>query len=110
MASMTLRACAPEPPLESLIASFSPVFACQYFAKLALKSAYSSRVGSYETLSRVVCAKEDNGRAAAKAATTNKDRVRISNLQTSMASDQCAFRRRLGEARGNAPARSRQSE
>ena len=43
---MTLRACLPEPPCDCLIVIFSPVFACHCFAKAALKSWYSSRVGS----------------------------------------------------------------
>ncbi len=44
--SITARACLPEPPCDWLIATFSPLFPFQYFAKAALKSWYSSRVGS----------------------------------------------------------------
>jgi len=38
MPSMTLLACAPEPPCDCLIVTFSPDFARQYFAKAALNS------------------------------------------------------------------------
>ena len=54
--SMTERAWRPEPPCDWLILTVSPVFFFQYSANDLLKSAYSSRVGSYDTLSRVTSA------------------------------------------------------
>ena len=50
---MTERACLPEPPCDWLIFTSWPVLPFQYFANAALKSTYSSRVGSYDTLSSV---------------------------------------------------------
>ena len=43
---MTDRACLPEPPCEFFTVTVSPVLAFQYLANAALKSWYSSRVGS----------------------------------------------------------------
>ena len=51
---MTERAWRPEPSCDWLILTSSPVFFFQYSAKDLLKSTYSSRVGSYDTLSRVI--------------------------------------------------------
>jgi hypothetical protein len=51
---MTERAWRPEPPCDWLIFTSSPVFFFQYSANDLLKSTYSSRVGSYDTLSRVI--------------------------------------------------------
>ena len=51
--SMTERACLPEPPCDCRIVTFSLAFACQCLANAGLNSWYSSRVGSYETLSSV---------------------------------------------------------
>src|SRR5437763_1748596 len=48
---MIERACLPEPPCDCLMETSCPVLAFQYFTKAALKSTYSSRVGSYETFS-----------------------------------------------------------
>ena len=53
---MTERAWRPEPPCDWLILTVSPVFFFQYSANDLLKSVYSSRVGSYETLSSVTSA------------------------------------------------------
>ena len=53
---MTERAWRPEPPCDWLILTVSPVFFFQYSANDLLKSAYSSRVGSYDTLSSVTSA------------------------------------------------------
>ena len=53
---MTARACLPEPPCDWLMVTAWPVFAFQDVANAALKSWYSSRVGSYETLSSVTAA------------------------------------------------------
>ena len=49
--SITARACLPEPPCDWLTVSVCPVLLCQCLAKAVLTSWYSSRVGSYETLS-----------------------------------------------------------
>ena len=51
--SITERAWRPEPPCDWLIFTVSPVFFFQYSANDLLKSTYSSRVGSYDTLSSV---------------------------------------------------------
>src|SRR5918994_2015097 len=64
--SRTARACFDEPPCDCWKVTALPVFACQCFAKAALKSWYSSRVGSYETLSRS-CAPAGTARTAARA-------------------------------------------
>ena len=53
---MTERAWRPEPPCDWLIFTVSPVFFFQYSANDLLKSTYSSRVGSYDTLSSVTSA------------------------------------------------------
>ena len=53
---MTARAWPPEPPCDCLIVTVWPLFAFQYLMKAALKSWYSSRVGSYETFSSVCAA------------------------------------------------------
>ena len=53
---MTERAWRPEPPCDWLILTVSPVFFFQYSANDLLKSMYSSRVGSYDTLSSVTSA------------------------------------------------------
>src|SRR4051812_28982544 len=50
---MTARACLPEPPCDWRMVTSCPVFSFQYRANCWLKSSYSSRVGSYDTLSRV---------------------------------------------------------
>ena len=50
------RACLPEPPCDCLMTTFSPVLAFQLVAKAVLTCWYSSRVGSYDTLSRVTSA------------------------------------------------------
>jgi hypothetical protein len=52
--SITERAWRPEPPCDWLIFTSSPVFFFQYSANDLLKSTYSSRVGSYDTLSSVI--------------------------------------------------------
>ena len=49
--SITARACPPEPACDCLMLIVCPVFPFQYLTNAALKSWYSSRVGSYETLS-----------------------------------------------------------
>ena len=54
--SMTERAWRPEPPCDWLTLTVSPVFFFQYSANALLKSVYSSRVGSYDTLSSVTSA------------------------------------------------------
>jgi hypothetical protein len=50
---MTERAWRPEPPCDCLMVTSCPVLPFQYLAKAALNSTYSSRVGSYDTFSRV---------------------------------------------------------
>ncbi len=50
---MTERAWAPEPPWEARTVTVSPVLAFHSLAKAASIARYSSRVGSYETLSSV---------------------------------------------------------
>src|SRR4051812_40296115 len=50
---MIERACLPEPPCDCLTVTSCPVFAFHAFAKAWLNSTYSSRVGSYDTLSSV---------------------------------------------------------
>src|SRR5688572_21888619 len=57
------RACLPEPPWDCLTVTFSPPFCAQCLAKRSLYSLKSSRVGSYETLSRVTSAKARPGLA-----------------------------------------------
>src|SRR5262245_42761101 len=49
---MTARACAPDPPCDCLTVTACPVWSRQCFANARSNSAYSSRVGSYETLSK----------------------------------------------------------
>ena len=44
--SITARACLPEPPCDCLMTTSTPVLAFQYLLNAALKSWYSSRVGS----------------------------------------------------------------
>ena len=51
--SITPRACPPDPPCDCFTVMVWPVFAFQYLVNAALKSWYSSRVGSYEALRRV---------------------------------------------------------
>ena len=51
--SITARACAPEPPCDCLISTSCPVRRFHSWANAALMSLYSSRVGSYDTLSSV---------------------------------------------------------
>ncbi|MNY50856.1 hypothetical protein D3C86_1863990 [compost metagenome] len=46
----------PEPPWDCWMVTASWPWACQCWLKAVLNSLYSSRVGSYDTLSRVVCA------------------------------------------------------
>src|SRR2546425_10744092 len=47
--STTARACLLDPPCDWFTTTLAPVFSFQYLANAALKSWYSSRVGSYET-------------------------------------------------------------
>ena len=68
---MTERAWRPEPPCDWLILTVSPVFFFQYSAKDLLKSTYSSRVGSYDTLSSVTSAA-----CATPAGAADEDRAR----------------------------------
>src|SRR5688572_3495457 len=49
--SITERACALDPPCDCLIVTSCPLCCFQCVTNAALKSLYSSRVGSYETLS-----------------------------------------------------------
>ena len=51
--SITARACDPEPPCDCLISTSCPVRRFHSWANAALMSLYSSRVGSYDTLSSV---------------------------------------------------------
>src|SRR5689334_9613363 len=51
--SITERACLPEPPWDCRTVTSWPVFPFQYPANALLYSSYSSRVGSYDTLSSV---------------------------------------------------------
>ena len=62
--SITARACAPEPPCDCLISTSCPVRRFHSCANAALMSLYSSRVGSYDTLSSVTfsCARGRSGR------------------------------------------------
>src|SRR5882724_10445517 len=54
---MTERACLPDPPCDWLTVTLWPVCCCHFCAKALLMSTYSSRVGSYETLRSLTCAR-----------------------------------------------------
>src|SRR6476620_4312850 len=51
--SITDRACLPEPPCDWLMVTACPFFTFHWAANAALTAWYSSRVGSYDTLSSV---------------------------------------------------------
>src|SRR5688572_9241045 len=53
---MTARAWPPDPPCACFTLTVWPVFAFQYLMNAALKSWYSSRVGSYDVLRRLCAA------------------------------------------------------
>ena len=76
---MTERACRPEPPCDCLMVTVSPVFFFQYALKDLLKSTYSSRVGSYDTLSKVTSAA-----CARLAAAADEDGAREGKQQSAL--------------------------
>src|SRR6185295_1099710 len=64
---MTARDCLLEPPWDCWTSTALPLFCRQYLLNAALKSWYSSRVGSYETLSSVRSAAEAEPASPARA-------------------------------------------
>ena len=86
-----------------------PDFAAQYFAKASLNSRYSSRVGSYETLSkRRLCSRRVPGIAANAAIARIAVRMNVSNRhdRVSSTSDSELHSEQddvFGGARGAAP-------
>src|SRR5437773_10347368 len=84
---MTERACFPEPPCDWLTVTASPAFAFQCFANAWLNSWYSSRVGSYETLSSVTSAPAARaGATPGEAAASSSSAARIPSVPMALMS------------------------